>query len=857
MQSVSLTEAKANFADLLQRVTVGKERIFLLQDGEPCAAVVPIRDLSATRAGRAVAETGETLEAQVRERTAALHQANRELQDLLDQHKQVEEALVESELLCGTILDAIPAAINVKDGAGRYLLSNRNHAALHDLCPEEVAGKTVRELLTAAGSFLDRQYADVVLERDSQVLASGQPMGEFEEWATDRDGQTVCWLTAKIPLRDGEGRYGRVLTVSRNITQRKRAEESLRESRDQIRLIADNLPVLIAYLDRDERYRFANLAHERYLERPLSEILGRTAAGVLEAPIYEKLRPHIAKVMAGEKDRFDVTAELADEPPRHFHLNLIPHVGDDDQVQGFFALVRDITRRTQTEEIQRENEERLRQATRLAKLGHCVWDAVADKCIYCSEEHARIHGLSVEEYIARSSGLAGGFALTHPEDRERYRKACGALRQGRGFDMEYRVISPDGDIRHVREIAEPVFDDRGTVVQEHVTMQDITDMKQAEAQLRQAQKMEAVGELTGGVAHDFNNMLSVILGNADLLSDELGKDDTRIQTLLRAATRGAELTSKLLAFSRKQRLQPQAVDVDGLVDGMSDLLRRTLGETIEIRTVSVAGLWRAMADPGQVENAILNLALNARHAMPGGGRLVIETDNASLDEAYLAGHPGAVAGDYVMLAVTDTGSGMTSEVLAHAFEPFFTTKEVGEGSGLGLSMVYGFAKQSGGYVTLHSEAGRGTTVKLYLPRSDLSTQSAGEAATHDVPLARGETVLLVEDDADVRELAANLLDVLGYRVLEAPDASIALKILEGGAEADLILSDIVLPGGMSGVDLAKEVRRENPGVKFLFMSGYAEKALPLVGLTGEELLSKPFRKHELAQKLRAALESPT
>jgi len=361
------------------------------------------------------------------------------------------------------------------------------------------------------------------------------------------------------------------------------------------------------------------------------------------------------------------------------------------------------------------------------------------------------------------------------------------------------------------------------------TASDITDLHDTEERLRQAQKMEAVGQLTGGVAHDFNNLLAIILGNAEMLLEDLGQENARVQAVIRAATRGADLTQRLLAFSRRQPLRPEPIDLGSLVAGMMDMLRRSLGEAIDISFVPDKGLRTATADPGLLENALLNLAINARDAMAGAGNLVIETTNAVLDESYAATRTDVVAGDYVLLTVTDTGDGMSPEVLKRAFEPFFTTKDIGKGSGLGLSMIFGFAKQSGGHVAIYSEEGKGTTVKLYLPQTGAKAKHMEVSAREDVPRGRGETVLVVEDDGDVRELAVLLLEELGYEVIEARDGKSGLAVLEEVPGIDLLLADMVLAGGMSGRDLANEATRQNGGLKVLFMSGYAENAAQLNG----------------------------
>ncbi len=504
----------------------------------------------------------------------------------------------------------------------------------------------------------------------------------------------------------------------------------------------------------------------------------------------------------------------------------------------------------------RESEERLRQAAQLVGLGYYVWDAVADRCLYCSQEHARIHGTTVEEYIANSSTLDGDFLFTHPNDRERVRTAYKALRAGQPFNLDYRVMTPAGETRHVREVARPVFDENGRVVQEYGTILDVTESKQVEIKLRQTQKMEAVGQLTGGIAHDFNNLLAVIMGNAELLAQRHGEDDRAAQAVLRAASRGAELTQQLLAFARKQPLHPQAVRLSDVVTDMSKLLERTLGETIEIQISTHPVLWSASADPGQLENVLLNLAINARDAMPEGGTLTIETYNTQVEDQDLVIAMDINPGPYVVLSVSDTGTGMSSEVLEHAFEPFFTTKSNGKGTGLGLSMVYGFAQQTGGHVTIDSTPGRGTTVKLYLPRALAAVVEPSTDSTAD-PRGHGETVLVLEDDPDVRHLAVSMLQGLGYEVLEARDGASAIELLDSGSRIDLLLSDIVLPGGLTGRSVAAQARCSHPDLKILFMSGYpnAETAAGQEGAWNRnvEVLLKPFRRHELALQVNAAL----
>ena len=384
---------------------------------------------------------------------------------------------------------------------------------------------------------------------------------------------------------------------------------------------------------------------------------------------------------------------------------------------------------------------------------------------------------------------------------------------------------------------------------------DITARHDAEERLRQAQKMEAVGQLTGGVAHDFNNLLAVILGNTELLSMQSDEPNLRLEAITRAATRGSELTQRLLAYSRQQPLRPQTIDLVELTDGMADMLARTLGETIEIKTRTPPGLWSASADPGQVENALLNLAINSRDAMPQGGKLTIECMNVTLDQAYVTENPEALAGDLVVLAVSDTGTGMSAEIQARVFEPFFMTKEVGQGSGLGLSMVYGFTKQSGGHVSIYSEEGRGTTVKLYLPRSELAVEDTSPEVEAAIPIGAGETVLVIEDDEDVRVLAADTLKGLGYCVIAVAAAAPARDVLASDTPVNLILSDVILPGGTSGPEFAEEIRATHPSLEIIFMSGYPAEAAKRNGFLGSNrvLLNKPFQRRQLAEAVHEIL----
>jgi CheY-like chemotaxis protein/nitrogen-specific signal transduction histidine kinase len=391
----------------------------------------------------------------------------------------------------------------------------------------------------------------------------------------------------------------------------------------------------------------------------------------------------------------------------------------------------------------------------------------------------------------------------------------------------------------------------------------IAQRETVEDALRQAQKMEAVGQLTGGIAHDFNNLLTVITGNVDMARRALGSGETSragraLDNAQKGAMRAAALTQRLLAFSRRQPLAPRLVNMDRLVGGMADLLHRALGEQVQLETVSTPGLWRVEVDPNQLESAILNLAVNARDAMPDGGKLTIETANARLDEQYAAAHAEVAPGNYVVIAVTDTGTGMTKETLARVFDPFFTTKGVGKGTGLGLSMVYGFVKQSGGHVKIYSEPNEGTTVKIYLPRIINSGEVEESDEVGEVDrIRREQRILVVEDDDDVRAYTVEILRELGYRVLEAHDGPSAMRLLERQEQqVDLLFTDIVMPG-LSGRELADAARRSHPALKVLFTSGYARNAIVHGGRLdpGVEMIAKPFTYQGLAEKIADVLDA--
>jgi PAS domain S-box-containing protein len=468
---------------------------------------------------------------------------------------------------------------------------------------------------------------------------------------------------------------------------------------------------------------------------------------------------------------------------------------------------------------------------------------------------AAILGYRPADMVGRSAA-----EFLYPEDLENTRNEMRLARRGQVMrNFECRYLHRDGRIVPLAWTG--VWSEPD---QQHFFIgRDMTERITLEAQLRQALKMEAIGRLTGGIAHDFNNILAVIIGMSEVLAEAVSDNDRLAQmarTIDEAADRGAQLVQRLLAFARKQPLQTRILDVNEVVTRMIAILQRTLGEDIALKPALASDVWPTSTDASQLEDALLNMAVNARDAMPLGGQLVIETANVHLDEAYAAHNVEATPGDYVAVIVSDTGAGMPPEVIERAFEPFFTTKGVGQGSGLGLSMVYGFVKQSGGHVKIYSEAGHGTSIKLYLPKAAAVAPVVADAAGRE--LEQGavghETILVVEDDPAVRVVAVNILEGLGYAVRQAEDGHAALAILLRAGEIDLLFTDLVMPNGMSGQDLLRKAREQRPALKALFTSGYSEHVIQGRGARDIDvpLLGKPYRKQQLAAAVRSVLDAP-
>jgi PAS domain S-box-containing protein len=538
---------------------------------------------------------------------------------------------------------------------------------------------------------------------------------------------------------------------------------------------------------------------------------------------------------------------------------------DEDEIKLLDELAMDIgfaLEVSRREEDRRKAEEELRWRTAFFEAqvdsaldGILVVDSEGTKIL----QNQRLNDLmSIPQEIAENSDDAQQrqFVRTIVKNHVQFEEKVNYLNSHSEEVSLDEVELIDGKI--LERYSSPVRDKTGNYYGRIWTFRDITERRQLEEQFRQAQKMEAIGQLTGGIAHDFNNLLTVILGCSEVIGEE-AKDNPRFSKMagmiLGAAQRGAELTHRMLAFARRQALQPRPIDVNRLLVEMQSFLRRTLSADIDLSVIQGGADCEALVDPTQLESAILNLCVNARDAMPGGGKLTIETDSAVLDSDYAAQNPDVTPGQYIMVAVSDTGSGISPENLSRVFDPFFTTKEVGKGTGLGLSMVYGFAKQSQGHIKIYTELGHGTSVKLYLPRTEGKSEQSSESPTTFADLRGSEVILLVEDDTPLREFAKSELANLGYQVLVAENGKDALKIVAERSDIDLLFTDIVMPGGMNGRELGLEACRLNPKLKVLYSSGYAENAILNEGLLDRDVqfLGKPYTRRELAIRIRGVL----
>ncbi len=475
-----------------------------------------------------------------------------------------------------------------------------------------------------------------------------------------------------------------------------------------------------------------------------------------------------------------------------------------------------------------ESDTRLDTAIRIAGIGHFSYDTLTGNCTFCSEQHAAHLGMTPDEYITRTAGPVAQLFYVHADDRQIVLDAIDKIASGEAQTFEYRALLPDGTIRYIREFEEPVFDENGKVVENFGTSIDLTELREAEARARQSQRIEAIGTLTGGVAHDFNNLLAIILGNLELSleADQADKRTKLIEASIKATMRGAGLTRNLLSFARRAHLEPTRMNLNQTIQNTMAWGSRVLPETIRVESSLMAGLWDVELDTTSTENAIINILLNARDAMPGGGTVTIETANMQIGDEYVSARNEDVEpGRYVLLAISDTGHGIPSDKLDRVFEPFYTDKPVGEGSGMGLSMVQGFIKQSGGLIRIYSEVGVGTTFKLYFKAAE---QGVGEPQSqvreqHHQPNGHAE-ILVAEDEKEVLQILKSMLEGAGYSVTTASSGNEALEIFKSSGPFDLLMTDVVMPGTLQGPALANAIRLIDPELPCIFLSGYASEA---------------------------------
>jgi PAS domain S-box-containing protein len=790
--------------------------------------------------------------------------------DITDR-KEAERAARESEERLRATTDALPLLISYIDKDQIFRFANKPHEAWYNRPLSEIIGRRISDVMGAAQYETRRPFIERALAGEG---------ASYEVDFVRSTGITIAEVV-NIPHRDEAGRILGMYVVIQDITDSKLAERALSESEERFRSIANSAPVPIWVSDLDGRREFVNRAYVDFLGVSPAEALNFDWRQLLHPDDFTRL---LEEKRFGEESRrpfaLEARCRRGDGQWRWMRSESQPRWSPKGEHAGFIGVAQDLTASKEAEQKLTQLNETLerRIAERTAQLA--ATEAVIQTFFqHSSECHAvlvesdegrfryeevnpatlRFYGKTREQVIG--STIDDVFGDERAAEVNAHLIAC--LRAG----SPRRYEQLDGEAV-LEAIATPVPRDASARRRVVVSARDVTERRRLEQQLRQAQKMEAVGQLTGGVAHDFNNLLTLVLGGLDVIGrqvpklpapDALARIERARGMALQGVQRAAALTSRLLAFSRRQALTPQAMDANKLIAGVCDLLRRTLGETVVLETVPAAGLWRTFADPNQLENALLNLALNARDAMPEGGKLTVETANCFLDQAYIASLSEPVEpGQYIMIAVADTGAGMDRATRERAFDPFFTTKEVGKGTGLGLSQVYGFARQSAGHVKIYSEADEGTTVKIYLPRHFGATE---DAEAGDLPDAAGmvgtETILVVEDEDSLRAYTSEILRELGYRVLEAASGASALEILERGGQVDLLLTDVVMPGGVNGRQLADEAKRKRPSLKVIFMTGYTRNAIVHQGRldAGVDLIGKPFAFHELAERIRRRLDA--
>jgi len=721
---------------------------------------------------------------------------------------------------------------------------------------ERLFGYAASEMIGRSRALLVPAGPSVELVSIMERAARGEAGEPLETRRMRKDGSVVDVSLVFSPMTDASGRVTSVSTIARDITSRKTAETSLRDERDRAQQYLDTAEVILLKLDVEGRILLVNRYACTVLGWTADELLGRDwIETCLPSRIRNSFRNTFNNLVGGDLSVVEnpVLTRSGDERLIEWRNTVLQD--DAGQVVGTFSSGTDITERNQAVEALRTSEERMRFALEAASVG--IWDMD-----YTTGVH-RWSEILESQYCMRPGTFGGTFEAfierVHPDDRESMLATVRkAIKSGGDFSTLHRTMCPDGTVRWLSGAGRVLLGEHGEPVRAVGISLNVTERHTLEAQYQQAQKMEAIGRLAGGVAHDFNNLLTVILGFCELLLAGLTPDDPRqadVTEIQKAGARAAGLTRQLLAFSRKEIIQPTLLDLNAIVADIRVMLARLIGEDVTIVLRLGAALSPVKADRGQIEQIVLNLAVNARDAMPRGGTLTIETANLELDEHYAQAHPEVKPGPYIVLTVTDTGTGMTPEVQARLFEPFFTTKELGKGTGLGLATVYGIATRSGGSVTVDSAAGRGTSFMVYLPRADAEQPVVAAPPPVDRRRADGQTVLVVEDAEGLRELTKRLLERKGYTVLLAANADEARHLFDEHPSIDLLLTDVVMPGA-SGPELVKQLVERRPTLKVVYMSGYTDEAIVHHGVldAGIVFLHKPFSSESLGQIIREALD---
>lgn len=742
-------------------------------------------------------------------------------------------------------LENISDALFTLDHEWRFTFLNSQAEILLDRRREALLGKVVwDEFPDALNTSFEREYRRATTRQETVRFVEYYP--PLEKW----------FEVNAYPAPEGLAVYFRDITEERALQSHLRLLETAVSRQSDILLITEASPI-----DAPDgpRIVYVNDAFTRRTGYAREEVIGKTPR-ILQGEKTQK--NELARIRKALKKWQSVRAELINYKKSGeeiwLELDIVPLADEKGWYTHWVSVERDITARKEVEEAVRVNEERFRLVASATNDVIWDWDLITDR-LWWNESMTSQFGYDRD---ALEPGLDSWTNRIHPKDQMRVVESIYAVIEGSDSNWleEYYFLHADGREIIVVDRGFLIRDEAGRAVRMVGSMEDVTEQRMLDERLRHSQKLETIGQLTGGVAHDFNNLLTVILGNAEILSDRLNEDES-LKSLadmtISAAERGAELTNRLLAFARQQALQPKLVNLNHMLVGIETLLKRTLSEEVEIEIVQSETIPKIEVDPGQLEAALLNLVINARDAMPEGGRLIIETETFVLDEDSTSGQLELEPGVYAVLSVSDIGTGMDRETLEHAFEPFYTTKDVGKGSGLGLSMVYGFMKQSGGQARIYSEVGEGTTVRLYFPQAESEQAPPAPEESREESVSANEHILVVEDNALVREHLVGLLDSLDYRVTDAEDAESALAILRSRSDVDLLFTDVIMPGGMNGSQLAEAARGIYPDLKVLFTSGYTENAIVQNGHleSRTHLLSKPYRRHELATKLREVLDA--